>query len=82
MISPGFTFLSRTPKSETEHLFIVISLPINGKVLIVNITSKKDNKDDKAILSSSPSTIKTSSAFLKLSEALTPSISLIKLMFL
>jgi len=48
---PGFTFLSRRPSYPTEHLHIVISPVINGKVLLVNVTSKKFDSDDTCVLS-------------------------------
>jgi hypothetical protein len=47
---PGFAFLSRRPSYPTEHLHIVISPVIDGKVLLVNLTSKKYDSDDTCIL--------------------------------
>lgn len=50
MIVPGLTFLSRNPKNSTRHLFIVISSIIDEKVLLVNVTSKKENNDHTCVL--------------------------------
>jgi hypothetical protein len=50
MISPGFAFLSKRPSYPTEHLHIVISPIIDGKVLLVNVTSKKFDSDDTCVL--------------------------------
>ena len=47
---PGFTFLSRRPSYPTKHLHIVISPVINGKALVVNVTSKKFDSDDTCVL--------------------------------
>jgi hypothetical protein len=50
MISPGVTFLSKRPSYPTEHLHIVISPIIDGKVLLVNVTSKKFDSDETCVL--------------------------------
>jgi hypothetical protein len=50
MLIPGFTFLSRNPQYVTEHLYIIISPVIDEKVLFVNVTTRKEFKDDTCIL--------------------------------
>lgn len=50
MVIPGFAFLSRRPSYPTEHLHIVVSPIIDGKVLLVNVTSKKFSSDDTCVL--------------------------------
>lgn len=43
IITPGFTFLMRSPEYETKHLYIVIAVVGNNtKALCVNVTTKKD----------------------------------------
>lgn len=49
-ISPGYTFLSPNPNYSTKHLYIIISPIIEEKVLIVNITSKKEKSDLSCVL--------------------------------
>lgn len=51
MITPGFTFLSRTPQYETEHLYIIIVLlSDNEEAIMVNVTTRKDSSDTSCIL--------------------------------
>ncbi len=51
MITTKFTFLSRTHKSEKEHLYIIIAVIDNDtKALFVNITTEKEDYDTSCIL--------------------------------
>lgn len=50
MIVPGYTFLSPNVKYNTKHLYIIISEIIDGKVLLVNITTQKEHSDTSCIL--------------------------------
>ena len=51
LIPPGYTVLSRNLFNyPTEHLYIVISPVVKRKVLLVNITSKKESSDLSCIL--------------------------------
>lgn len=50
MIVAGYTFLSPTPPYDTKHLYIVIAIIDNAEALFVNVTTKKENKDDTCIL--------------------------------
>jgi hypothetical protein len=49
-IDIGYTFLSRNVEYPTKHLYIVISPIIEEKILIVNVTSKKEKSDLSCIL--------------------------------
>jgi hypothetical protein len=50
MIVPGFTFLSETPSSSTEHLYVILFPPVEGRVLFVNVTTPKHNSDLTCVL--------------------------------
>ncbi len=50
MTSPGVTFLAKRPSYPTEHLHIIISPIIDGKVVLVNVSSKKFDSDDTCVL--------------------------------
>jgi len=50
MIVPGFTFLSETPSSSIEHLYVILSPPREGRVLFVNITTPKHDSDLTCVL--------------------------------
>lgn len=50
MIVAGYTFLSRTPPYDTKHLYIVIAIVDEDNALFVNVTTKKENRDDTCIL--------------------------------
>lgn len=50
MIVPGFTFLSETPSSSSEHLYVILFPPIDGRVLFVNVTTQKHNSDSTCVL--------------------------------
>lgn len=50
MLVPGFTFLGRNLHYPTEHFNIIISPNICGKILYVNITTKKESSDTTCII--------------------------------
>jgi hypothetical protein len=50
MIFPGFTFLSPTPSSSVEHLYVILFPPVGGKVLFVNVTTPKNDRDITCVL--------------------------------
>lgn len=51
MIAAGHTFLSSNPAYDTKHLYIIIVIVTNcNEAIIVNVTTKKENKDDTCIL--------------------------------
>ncbi|MEE9615035.1 MAG: hypothetical protein V3W31_08845 [Thermodesulfobacteriota bacterium] len=51
MPSVGDTFLSPTPQFDTKHLYIIIAEETSSdKLLVVNVTSPKDNCDTTCVL--------------------------------
>ena len=51
MVTTGFTFLSRVPGYQTQHLYIIIAIVDDNEAILVNVTTKKGDKDDTCILS-------------------------------
>lgn len=50
MIVTGYAFLAPTPPYDTRHLYIVIAIIGEDKALFVNVTTKRENRDDTCIL--------------------------------
>lgn len=50
MAAIGDTFLAKTPSCDTVHLFAIISDIIDNKVLMINVTTNRDGKDQTCII--------------------------------
>ena len=78
MIVPGFTFLSPTPSSPVEHLYIVLSPIIDGKVLLVNVTTPKYNSDLSCVLKESEHPFLTHDSIINYADATDTDVDKIK----
>ena len=79
MIVPGFTFLSIRPSYTIPHLHIVISPIINGKVLLVNITSPKHDSDLTCVLKVGDHPFLTHDSVINYGDATDSEVELLKL---
>ena len=79
MIVPGYTFLSIRPPYTTPHLHIVISPIINGKVLLVNITTLKHNSDHTCVLKVGDHPFLTHDSIINYGDAIDAEVDLLKL---
>ncbi len=78
MIRLGDTFLAQT-QYKVDHLFIVIAVH-DTKVLVVNITSKKDNSDTSCILCKDDHIFITHDSIVNYADAMLTSIEKIELL--
>jgi hypothetical protein len=79
MIFPGFTFLSVRPSYTIPHLHIVISPPIDGKVLLVNVTTPKYDSDLTCVLRDGDHPFLTHDSVINYGDATASEVELLKL---